>query len=533
MQRFNLRLRRRRRRTGRAAVVVAAAAAAVLTTGSLTTGEAASAGRPAPTVPKLDWKDCGDGFECATAKVPLDYNHPRSRKISLSLLRLPAGDPAHRIGTLFMNPGGPGGSGVDFVRQFGKMVYPPRVLAHFDVVGFDPRGIGASTPVKCYDSPEEEAAFEANYPAFPVNLREEQLVARKSAELTARCWQRSGWLLPHLGTGNVARDLDLLRQAVGDKKLTYVGYSYGSYLGEVYANLFPNRIRAMIIDGVVDPTRYGSMGRGLLGSLSSLRLGSDVASARGVKQFLEMCASAGEKCAFAAGGDPRTKFATLMNRLRTHAVVAPTPTGTSTVFYAEFIKETIEHGIYFPIAWTRLATKLQDLYLRSEVRDPAEADALHRTGGAPVDEGGVAVMCADTDVPHDSLLWPKIARMAERRAPYAGAYWVYATQVCATWHRQDPDRYLGPWNATTSAPVLVVGNRFDPGTPYDNAVAASRILPDSRLLTLDSPGHTSLFLSSSCISNAVGSYLVDGALPPVGTLCKLDRGPFDPPPTTP
>jgi pimeloyl-ACP methyl ester carboxylesterase len=533
MQTFFLRLRGGWGRTRSLAILVLAAATAVLTTGFLSTGQAASAGRPAPTVPKLEWKDCGDGFQCATAKVPLDYNHPRSRKISLALLRLPAADPTHRIGTLFINPGGPGGSGVDFVRQFGKMVYPPAVLAHFDVVGFDPRGIGASTPVKCYDSPEEEAAFEANYPAFPINRGEDQLVMRKSAGLTARCWQRSGWLLPHLGTGNVARDLDLLRQAVGDKKLTYVGYSYGTYLGEVYANLFPNRIRALVIDGVVDPTRYGSMGRGLLGSLSSLRLGSDVASARGVNQFLQMCAAAGERCAFAAGGDPRAKFAALMERLRHQPIELPTPTGTSTVFYAEFIKETIEHGIYFPVTWTRLAAKLQDLYIRLQAPTVAVADGSVPTGGAPVDEGGVAVMCADTDVPHDSLLWPRIARAAEQRAPYAGAYWVYATQVCATWHRQDPDRYLGPWNAKTSAPILVVGNRFDPGTPYDNAVAASRILPDSRLLTLDSPGHTSLFLSSSCISNAVGSYLVAGTLPPVGTICKLDRGPFDPPPATP
>jgi pimeloyl-ACP methyl ester carboxylesterase len=213
-----------------------------------------------PPVPVLAWTDCGGGLQCATAAVPLDYRRPRGERISVALARLPASDPAHRIGSLFINPGGPGGSGIGFLQGAGQL-FPAPVRARFDIVGFDPRGVGLSTPVRCFDSVVEQQAFFARFGLFPVTDREWRAAIAASQGFDRRCAERNAAILPHLSTANVARDLDLLRQAVGDRMLSYLGLSYGTYLGATYANLFPDRFRALVLDGVVDPVDY-STGRG-------------------------------------------------------------------------------------------------------------------------------------------------------------------------------------------------------------------------------------------------------------------------------
>jgi pimeloyl-ACP methyl ester carboxylesterase len=312
-------------------VVLVAALAVVLALASPSLAGPAAAGKPPAPVPELAWVDCGDGFQCATATVPLDYDRPRGTTITLALIRLPAADRAGRIGSLFPNPGGPGGSGVQFVRETARLVYGPETLARFDIVGLDPRGVGGSTPVRCFTSPAEEAAFEADYPIFPVTRAEERRSVRESVELARRYWSLSGWLLPHLSTANVARDLDLLRQAVGGERLTYVGYSYGTYLGATYANLFPRRVRALVLDGVVDPTVYAA---GRNAPLPFLRIGSERSATRALHEFFRQCAAVGpQRCLFAAGGSPAAKFAELAARLkatpsRCRPRRAPSPSGT-------------------------------------------------------------------------------------------------------------------------------------------------------------------------------------------------------------
>jgi pimeloyl-ACP methyl ester carboxylesterase len=488
-----------------------------------------------PAVPALEWTDCGDGFECSIATVPLDYDHPRERTISLALIRLPAADPARRIGSLFPNPGGPGGSGVQFVREAARFIYSPETLARFDIVGLDPRGIGGSTPVRCFTSAAEEAELEADYPIFPVTRAEERLSARKSTELARRCWSQSGWLLPHVGTANVARDLDRMRQAVGDERLTFVGYSYGTYLGATYANLFPKRVRALVLDAVADPTRYP---RGGNEKLPFLRLGSDRSAVRAQHEFFRQCTAAGpERCPFAAGGNPAAKFAELAERLRDEPFVIPPPDGPFTVGYAELIALTFQL-LYLPV-WTDLGVVLQELYLATEpipTVTPVQAGeilarAARAPGLAPMDESQIAAICADTDTPHDPDAWPAIARRADRRSPYFGRLLTYLSQQpCADWRTRDPDRYLGPWRARTSAPALILGTRFDPVTPYEDAVKLDRIMPRSRLLTLNGYGHTTL-LASACTARAVERYLVGIELPARGAVCEPDVAPFDVPPT--
>src|SRR3954447_5612335 len=209
---------------------------------------------------RMRWTPChadvGPRFECAVAQVPLDYDRPRGEAISIALTRLPATDPTRRLGSLFLTPRGPGGSGVDFVLFAGPPLYTPEARARFDLVGFDPRGSMRSTPLRCFDSPEQWPQFP---PAvFPITRAQEQQQIAFDRTLDRACAQRGGPIRDHMSTANAARDLDVLRDLVGDDKLTYAGVSYGSYLGVTYANLFPGRVRALVVDGVLDPIAWST-----------------------------------------------------------------------------------------------------------------------------------------------------------------------------------------------------------------------------------------------------------------------------------
>ena len=189
--------------------------------------------------------------------MPLDYDEPDGETISIALARVPATDQAGRIGSLITNPGGPGGSGVEGLALM-YAALPEPLGERFDLVGFDPRGVGQSAPVRCFASVAERTAFFAAIPTVPIGAEEVAARQRSSEELARRCGERNADVLSHLSTANVARDMDRLRQAVGDEQLTYLGSSYGTYLGATYANLFPDQIRAMVLDGVIDPPSYTS-----------------------------------------------------------------------------------------------------------------------------------------------------------------------------------------------------------------------------------------------------------------------------------
>ena len=217
-----------------------------------------SPGAAAPGTPKVSWSPCHRDlgpFECGTVQVPLDYNGPNGGAISLAVVRLPAGDPGRRIGSLFINPGGPGGSGFDFALFAAPILFNDEVRARFDIVGFDPRGVIRSTALRCFGNDKQWAPFFTPF-AFPVTDAEEAIWQNADRFLTAQCDQRGGRMASHISTANVARDLDALRQAVGDDKLTYVGYSYGTAIGVQYANLFPGNVRALVVDGVLDPVAW-------------------------------------------------------------------------------------------------------------------------------------------------------------------------------------------------------------------------------------------------------------------------------------
>ncbi|TMC01605.1 MAG: alpha/beta hydrolase [Chloroflexi bacterium] len=497
------------------------------------------AATPAVPGPALAWTDCQGGFQCATAAVPLDYARPRAGTISLALIRLPATDQAHRIGSLFTNPGGPGASGVEFVRA-DAAAFPAAIRARFDIVGFDPRGVGASAPVRCFDSVASQQAFFGQFGQFPVGAAQVAAYRQAYQQFDEQCAQRNAAIMAHVSTANVARDIDLLRRAVGDATLSYFGLSYGTYLGATYANLFPNRFRALVLDGVVDPIEY-STGRGdeARELPAFLRLGSDVATQQTLQSFLRQCAAAGPSgCALAAGSaaDPTAKLDTLLSRVQQQPIVIQTPQGPRVVTYALLV-ESVWQSLDVSPGWPALASTLELLFQLSSGVPPAQAipapagtvsiaglgaDAAYQNPR----EALFANNCVDTSNPGNPLAYPAIAQEASERSPLFGSLWTYVSAPCAGWAARDAGRFDGPWNRHTARPILLVGTTTDPTTPYHDAVSTSHELADARLLTLDGSGHTAFLQGSTCIDRAESAYLISGTLPDRGTTCTPDAPPF-------
>jgi pimeloyl-ACP methyl ester carboxylesterase len=491
---------------------------------------AASAAAP---VPVLDWQACTDlrqsGFDCATARVPLDYGDPQGATIELAVVRHPATDPANRLGTLFFNPGGPGGPGTLQLPQWLDF-FPATLRARFDIMSWDPRGIGASTAVQCFTTADEEQQFFAEFPGgFPVSGAEQRAWIRGFARYGRRCGERNGHLLAYVSTVDTAKDLDLLRQAVGDQQLDYLGTSYGTFLGATFANLFPDKVRAMVLDGSVDPVAWTNGGDDDAFLSTSLRLGSDKGSAKTLDAFLTLCGQASTaQCAFSAGSAVATeaKWTALLRRLREHPVTIDNPPRRFT--YAALVA-TIGGDIGmldFKADWAKDAEGLQTLWTRPEpstlpsARDPAPA-------GGPGSDGEFAVLCAETSNPRHPDVYPALAALAYARAGDVGPAWVWRIdEPCASWPATAAHRYAGPWNRPTANPVLVIGNTFDPYTPYEGAVAMAHELARARLLTVDGYGHTALLNPSTCAYDHVTRYVIDGTLPPPGTVCQQDQQPF-------
>ncbi len=447
------------RRHGRSAAAKLTYFAVALVTFATTTATAsATTARPAvrptarrPAVPQLDWADCGDGFDCATATLPLDYDQPQGATIKLKLIRLPASDPSRRIGSVFLNPGGPGGSGVDMVRQVGKLLYSDEVRARFDLVGFDPRGIRRSTPLHCFDSLDEALGVLTPY-AFPFTRPEDRAWEHSDRLLADACSTHAGPIIDHMSTANVARDLDLLRQAVGDAQLTYAGYSYGSYIGNTYANLFPGKVRALIVDGVLDPIAW-STGRGNDARTLpfSTRIGSDEGAAVTLQQFFELCDRGGRSCAFS--GNAAGRYRNLTRRLLDNPLVLPDGTVIS---YADVVGFTL-NSLYDPPTWPKLAKTLAQV--EAALSEPAVAGDDLQTELTAYDnypnfvEGGPGVACSDTNNPSTPGAWATAAAAADREFGYFGRPWTWLSSVCAVWPGADHDRYMGPFTHRTANPA--------------------------------------------------------------------------------
>jgi pimeloyl-ACP methyl ester carboxylesterase len=394
----------------------------------------------------------------------------------------------------------------------------------FHVVGFDPRGVGASDPIHCFASEEEVGEFFEGVPVFPYRVRQRLPFFERMTSLWPTCRSRREAVLRHMSTADVVRDLDRLRHLVGDRRLTYLGFSYGSYLGSTYAHLFPHRVRALAIDGVLDP-RLWSSGQ-------QIRVDAPASGAE-MQELLRLCDQARRQCAFWTPEGSRQRWAELASRLRR----APVTLDGTDYTYDLLIADAVG-AMYAPEIWggPEGYAAFLDLVADAALGDRAAAaaagrlrpDLLDRLSADEADypngfEAYYGNQCADTQYPRTVRAFGRVADTTARQSRL-GPYWWWGNTSCANWPTA-PDRYAGPWGTRTSAPVLVVGNHFDAVTGYRGAVGTAEVLTGSRLLTYAGWGHTA-YGRSACVSRYVDAYLVRGALPPRGTVCPANPNPF-------
>ena len=453
-------------------------------------------------VPALAWRGCGGDFQCATVTVPLDYRRPTGPTIDLAAIRLPARDRAARLGAVAVNFGGPGAPGVGGLRRLARRFEALR--DRLDVVAVDPRGTGSSAPVRC-------GAFDGE-PVAPSGAPPDPGFWERAAEPGRACAAASGELVSHLSTANAARDLDLVRQALGDDRLSVYGYSYGTYLGATYANLFPDHTRALVVDGALDLVANAAGAPGTEDRPVDVRGVVDSGRDDALGGVLDACAAAGPaRCALARTGDPRARFADV--------AAAAVRSGTSAAL-GERIADAMETTGRLPGLMRSLAALAERAPPSGGVVPPAHDAAVpaHSTSF-------LAVQCTDSVTP-DASRMDAALRAGQAAHPLFGSLAVLSTAACVGWPA-DPDRYLGPWNAPLSAPTLVVQTRFDPQTPREGARATASQLAASRLLLVDGVGHTTLDAPSRCAQDAVATYLLDPTrLPAEGTECPADAPPF-------
>jgi pimeloyl-ACP methyl ester carboxylesterase len=468
---------------------------------------------------KIAWRSCGVRLECGRVRVPLDWAHPGRGTIALPVIRHLASQPGRRIGTLFVNAGGATGS-VAAVRAEGDTL-DALGGGRFDVVGWALRGTAGSRVVRCFDDARRRAAFWGGRP-IPTTASQGRAYLPKTVAFPRGCQHHSGDLLAHVSTTDDARDLDRLRRLVGDRALTYRAVSYGTFLGQTYANLFPGRVRAMALDGLVDP-------RTVVRGAEARFADTVVAMDPGLDRFEARCQAAGPaRCALAGQGPVAARVARLLRRLRLAPIPAPDAAPPGALQYSDVLTALFV-TLTNPSAWPQLAIDLDQAAGGDGSALATQARAVLAGVRSAAGEPSAAITCTDSPARQGAGAWQGVIGRLTKVSAIGGPFVGWANWApCASWPARSADRYTGPWDAATSNPVLVIGTRFDPATPFANARRVARLLPRAVLLTHDGYGHTSEADPSACIQRTTRAYLVRLVAPPRGTICPSDRQPFDP-----
>jgi pimeloyl-ACP methyl ester carboxylesterase len=486
---------------------IATAAFVVVTVvaGSSVTGVAATGRGPNGERSPVRWAPCGDGVECGHLAVPLDYHDPAGGTLDLALTRVPARDPARRIGSLVVNPGGPGAPGVAYAQGLAP-VLPAELRDRFDIVGFDPRGVGGSGAVEC--ATDIDPLFDQDFSPRTDEART-ALVAALTSVVDA-CERTSGARLPHVATVDTARDLDRIRAALGDRSLTFLGESYGTYLGTVYASLFPGRVRAIVLDGAIDPGADGA----------AVALGQARGFERALDDFLADC-SRHDSCAFHHHGTAATAY----DALRARAARAPLVTqsqGGRTLNRTRFDAAVLQSLYSGRAGWASLADALHDAEQGDASTLLSRADGFVGRGANGIQHDALdafwAISCLDGPIVGDLTAAEQLQARAEQLAPRVGGFLVNFSLACSMW----PVAPVTPGRALDAAGaprLLVIGTTRDPATPLVSAQLLTNSLQRARLLVATGEQHASFATGNRCVDRAVTRYLVDRRLPPPRTRC--------------
>jgi pimeloyl-ACP methyl ester carboxylesterase len=484
--------------------------------------------------PKIGWyKAKAWSYYLATVRLPLDYDHPHGATVQVALAKIPAADPSRRIGTLFLNPGGPGGSGVQLALQAPTFLSQD-ILDRFDIVGFDPRGTNYGTKVKCFSGYRSSTLTLQDLDGIPVGKAERRTYLRAAKKLATGCSHHGRRIASAMSTTEVARDMDVLRRSVGDSRLTYLGFSYGTYLGEVYASMFPDRFRAIALDGVIDPVAWRGSAK-TAGVPMSLRLNAAEGAWKALSTAFALCKAAGPT--YCELPDPMATLKAVASELRGGSL----ETLFGTLSYSDLVSTLLDalyNQTYGPETAVGLVAATQDALTGGSDDEEFLFKLLKKVRASrsgfnfPYDnstDAYSAVMCTDAAEPRKQSTWTKAIARRSATAPYFADAWGWSDAQCARqyWTARDEDRYRGSFSKRTAKPVLLVGDYYDPATAYTGAVSTHKRMPNSWLITSDSWGHTA-YGTSDCVTSQVDAYLLHGAKPSP-QVCESDYVPFSDP----
>ncbi|WP_409483882.1 alpha/beta hydrolase [Arsenicicoccus dermatophilus] len=454
----------------------------------------------------IDWQKCGR-FQCGELLVPVDYDKPTGETIKIALKRQRSTSRS-RAGSLVVNPGGPGASGVDFVGDFAP-VLAGNVQRHYDVVSFDPRGVARSHPVTCLD-PKEMDAFLGQDPTPDDPAEREQMMAQNKKFADA-CKQRTGDLIGHVSTVEAAKDMDVLRAAIGDPKLNYYGASYGTFLGATYAGLFPKHVGRMVLDGVIDPAQDGKQSA----------LGQAKGFERATRAYVEHCVGTGQ-CPLGKTVDEAMQgLSDFLKQVDAKPIDARgIGTGTLTEGWASL-------GLALPMYSSELWPDLDQALLAAKQDNGQPLMRLAMQYADRNDDGTYkgnmlqainAVNCLDRPTPGGADTFVQEEKDFTAVAPVWGRFMAWGESVCGPWPVKGPGK-AEPIKAAGSGPIVVLGTTRDPATPYENSVALAKELDEGVLVTRDGDGHTAYQQGNNCIDRLVDDYLVKDKVPHDGARC--------------
>jgi pimeloyl-ACP methyl ester carboxylesterase len=463
---------------------------------------------------ELTWSEEGDLLDSTEVEVPLDWSEPGGDTIKIAVMRhKAAGD---SLGSLLMNPGGPGGSGYDYVRDYAQYLVSPAVLEQFDLIGFDPRGVNHSNPVICYtDAGDRDEYLYGTYEsAYGTQGWVDELTEREKA-YAAACEENTGPLLAHIDAASVARDMDVIRAVLGDDKINYLGYSYGTYLGTMYAELFPDKVGRMVLDGAVDPTVSD------LEALANQMGGFESA----LRAFVADCQANNPDCPFSGDVDgAMTEIRALLDGIDAKGLVGSDG--------RELDSATVGTGIadylYSDSLWPDLAVVFSDLQAGSADSTFAAADDYNgrNSDGTYIDNSNdvySAVTCAEGDLGTDSVDTLGGIPVLKEKAPTIGDYFGYddtfvLDALCSNWPHPVADQ-PSEYDAEGAAPIIVIGTTNDPATPYANAVSLAKQLSSGVLISYEGEGHTIYAQGVACVDDAVDAYFIEGTVPTADPMC--------------